>query len=149
MNRASPQMRNLAKHLMAAEALTNKSSESEHQTAFHAPHQMRPHLAVLMGKGGFQALLSRALALARAEVPWLSAIRVATSGSVEGFEDIQPELDSAAFLEGKVVLLAQLLGLLVTFIGPRLTERMAGQIWPEISPGDWDFGKEVNYEKAR
>ena len=31
--------------------------------------KLRPHLAMLMGNAGFRALLSRALALAKAEVP--------------------------------------------------------------------------------
>jgi len=143
MNRASPQMRYFAKHLIVAEAVRNKSSESEFNF-FHVTDQMRPHLAILMGKGGFRALLSRALALARTEVSWLSAIRVDANGTLEGFEEIRPKPGPAEFLEGRVVLLAQLLGLLVTFIGPRLTARLAGEIWPEISPNDWDFGKEVN-----
>jgi hypothetical protein len=60
-----------------------------------------------------------------------------------------PKLGPAEFLEGRVVLLAQLIGLLVTFIGPSLTARIANEIWPQISPSRWDFGNEVNNEKTK
>jgi hypothetical protein len=36
--------------------------------------------------------------------------------------------------------LAQLLGLLVAFIGPSLTMRLVGEIWPQISLNKVDFG---------
>lgn len=149
MNRASPHMRSLATHLMVSEALRNQSAESESPTVFHITDQMRPHLGMLMGNGGFRALLSRALVLARAEVSWLSAVRVNSDGALEGLETIHSQLDPGAFLEGRVVLLAQLLGLLATFIGPSLTARLVAEIWPQSSPSDWDFGKEVKDEKAK
>jgi hypothetical protein len=41
---------------------------------------------------------------------------------------LHAQLEPAGFLRGKVVLLAQLLGLLVIFIGPGLTTRLVGQI---------------------
>jgi hypothetical protein len=128
MNRASPQMRNLAKHLIVSEVLGNNSSEVESLKVFHITDQMRPHLTVLMGTGGFRALLSRALTLAKSEASWLSAVRVNSDGALEELETIHSQLDPAAFLEGRVVLLAQLLGLLATFIGPSLTARLVTEI---------------------
>jgi hypothetical protein len=41
-----------------------------------------------------------------------------------------------------------LLGLLVAFIGPGLTSRLVGEIWPQLPLEDWDFGKEGDSEKA-
>ena len=102
-----------------------------------------------MGNGGFRALLSRALALANAEVPWLRAVHVKADGTLEGLEALHAQLDPAEFLEGRVVLLAQLLGLLVAFIGPSLTLRLVGEIWPQISLNDLDFGNGGKNEKSK
>lgn len=135
-------MRSLAKDLMVHETSRNKSSEAKAPAAFHVTEKLRPHLANLMGNGGFGALLSRALVLASAEVSWLRAVHVKADGTLEGLEACHAKLAPAEFLEGKVVLLAQLLGLLVAFIGPALTSRLVGEIWPKISLVDADFGKE-------
>jgi len=39
-----------------------------------------------------------------------------------------------------VTLLAQLLGLLVTFIGEALTVRLVREVWPKVPLDDLDFG---------
>jgi len=102
-----------------------------------------------MGKVGVRALLARALALSAAEIPWLRAVQVNADGDLDGLQAAGSEIDPAEFLEGRVVLLAQLLGLLVTFIGPGLTSRMVGEFWPQIPLRDRDFGKEQKNEKAK
>src|ERR1700730_3458577 len=122
MNRATPQMRSIAKHLMVHETVRNKSPDAK-GPAFEITDKFRPHMATLMGIGGFRALLSRALVLANGEVPWLHAMRVNADGELEGLEAIQG-LGAAEFLEGRVVLLAHILELLVAFIGPELTSRL-------------------------
>ena len=142
-------MRDFAKRLIAYETLKNKSSEAKTPAAFHVADKLRPHLATLMGNGGFRALLSRALALANAEVPWLRAVHVKADGTLEGLEELHAQLDPAEFLEGRVVLLAQLLGLLVAFIGPSLTSRLVGEIWPQISLKDLDSGNGDRNEKSK
>ena len=133
-------MRSIAKRLMGYETPSNKSSDAQTAAAFRVTDKLRPHLATLMGHGGFRALLSRALALASAEVPWLRAVQVNADGTLEGLETLHAQLNPAEFLEGRVVLLAQLLGLLVAFIGPSLTSRLVGEIWPQLSTDDVDFG---------
>ncbi|WP_138995744.1 hypothetical protein [Sphingomonas sp. PAMC 26621] len=105
--------------------------------------RMRPQLARLMGDGWVQVLLARALALATIEIPWLSQASVSRSGDLEGLRDIGNGMDPKVFLEGRVVLLAQLLGLLVTFVGPALTWGLVDEIWPDIPPEDRDFGMEL------
>ena len=102
-----------------------------------------------MGNGGFRALLSRALALANAEVPWLRAVQVKADGSLEGLEELHAQLDPDEFFEGRVVLLAQLLGLLVAFIGENLTLRLVREVWPKVPLDDLDFGNGGKNEKAK
>jgi hypothetical protein len=140
MNRATPQMRNIALLLIRYETPGNSSSETTDTAIFQVTDRLRPHLATLMGNGGFRALLVRALALASAEVSWLRAVQVNADGTLEGLEAPHAHLKPAEFREGRVVLLAQLLGLLVAFIGPGLTSRLVGEIWPQLSADHVDFG---------
>jgi hypothetical protein len=149
MTRATPKMRCLAKHLIVHEASRNKSSEAKAVAAFHVTEELRPPLANLMGNGGFRALLARALVLASEEVSWLREVRVKADGTLEGLEPFHARLAPAEFLEGRTVLLAQLLGLLVAFIGHGMTSRLVGETWPEISLNSMDFGKERQNEKAK
>jgi hypothetical protein len=139
MNRATPQMRSIALRLIHYE--TGKDpSETTDTAIFQVTDRLRPHLATLMGNGGFRALLARALALASAEVSWLRKVQVNADGTLEGLETLHAQLKPAEFREGRVVLLAQLLGLLVAFIGPGLTSRLVGEVWPQLSADNVDFG---------
>jgi hypothetical protein len=115
------------------------SSETKTPAACLASEKLRPNLATLMGNIGFSALLSRALALAILEVPLLRAVHVKTDGTFEGFEELGAQVDPDEFLEGCVVLLSHLLGLLVAFIGEALTLRLVRDVWPELSPNDLVF----------
>jgi hypothetical protein len=109
--------------------------------AFSACDKLRTHLATLMGFTGSRALLARALALGNAEVPWLSTVSVKADGSLDGFESPQAQVAPAEIAKGRVVLLAQLLGLLVAFIGEDLTLRLLREVWPKLSVNDLDVRK--------
>jgi hypothetical protein len=133
-------MRSIALRLINYETPGNDSSETTNTATFQVTDRLRPHLATLMGNGGFRALLARALALASAEVSWLRAVQVNADGTLDGLEKLHAHLKPAEFREGRVVLLAQLLGLLVAFIGPGLTSRLVGEIWPQLAADNVDFG---------
>jgi len=139
MNRATVQMRNFAKRLIAYEMGGNKSSGIKPPAAFLVCEKLRPHLAILAGSGGFQALLSRAFALANPEVPWLRTVHIKADGSLEGLEELQAQLDRDELFDGGVVLVAQLLGLLVAFIGENLTLRLLREVWPKVPLDDLVF----------
>lgn len=142
-------MRSIAKQLMASETPGNTSAEVGSCTAFRATDKLRPHLSVLMGRAGFQALLARALVLATAEVPWLTAVQVVADGELQGLTVARAGADAADFSKGEAVLLAQLLGLLVAFIGPALTLRLITQVWPQVSFDEADFAKTANNGNAK
>jgi hypothetical protein len=133
-------MRDFAKRLIAYETKGNKSSETKTAAVFFVGEKLGPHLATFIGNGGFSALLSRALVLANSEIPWLRAVHVKADGSLEGLDGVGAQVNPAEISEGKVVLLAQLLGLLVAFIGESLTLRLVREIWPKIPLNDLDFG---------
>jgi hypothetical protein len=109
------------------------------QATFQVIDDLRPHVVNLMGLGGFRGLLSRAIALGGEEIRWLRAVHVKTDGSLTGFEEYA-SLAPGDFAEGKVVLLAQLLGMLVAMIGVRVTLRLVLDIWPKLSLDDLNLG---------
>ena len=142
-------MRVFAGRLIAYETTGNKSSETKTPAACLVGEKLRPQLATLMGNVGFRALLSRALALANAEVLWLRAVNVKADGSFEGLDELGAHVDLDEIFEARVVLLAQLLGLLVAFIGEDLTLRLVREVWPKLSLNDLNFGKGDNDEKPK
>jgi hypothetical protein len=133
-------MRNIAHRLISYETQGKPSSETTDRSICRVTDRLRPQLATLMGHGGFRALLARALALASAEVGWLRELQVKADGTLESVARAHAGLAPAEFHEGRVVLLAQLLALLVAFIGPALTSRLIGEIWPQLAADHVDFG---------
>ena len=95
-----------------------------------------PHFGALMGTAGFRALLSRSLMLANAEVTWLRDLRVREDGSFEGLDELEAQAKPEEIAAGGIVLLARLLGLLVTFIGEDLTLRLLSNV------NDLELGQE-------
>jgi len=65
---------------------------------------------------------------------------VKADGSLEGLEELHVQLDLDEFFEGRIVLLTQLLGLLVAFIGENLTLRLVREVWPNVPLDNLDFG---------
>jgi hypothetical protein len=133
-------MRRIAQRLIHYEMPESFSAAITNAPNFEVTERLRPHLATLMGNGGFRVLLARALVLASAEVSWLRTVKVNADGTLEGLETPHARLTPAQFREGRIVLLAQLLGLLVAFIGPGLTSRLVGEIWPQLVADKVDFG---------
>ena len=134
---------------MANETVANVLSGTETPAGFHVSEKLRIHLATFMGNTGFHTLMARSLALSTEEVPWLRTVRVKADGSLEGVEGLQRQLEPDEFLEGKVVLLAQLLGLLVAFIGENLTLRLVREVWPKVPLKGLDFVKGDKNGKAK
>ncbi len=133
MSTAHPSLQDLARRLLAVEAARAKPSDAHVEEAVRVCEKLRVPLVKLAGLASFASLLSRALALARAEVLALGAVRVRADGSLEGLDEIERTQSSEASGKGAVVLVAQLLGLLVTFIGEPLTLRLVRDAWPGVS----------------
>jgi hypothetical protein len=136
MRQVNPAVRDLARQLLAAEAGDIRAPHEAVQAAERACAKLRLHLVRLVGLEGFRALLVRALALATADVPWLRAVQVQPDGSLQGLSEAATQQEGAGVAEGYAALLAQLFGLLITFVGETLTLRLAREIWPEAALGD-------------
>ena len=75
-NNAPPQARDLAQRLLAYENAAGKTSEPTEFAAFRVCERLRQPVITLAGVAGFRPLLSRALTLAKAEAPSLSAVQI-------------------------------------------------------------------------
>ncbi|MDB6015663.1 MAG: hypothetical protein JWR19_152 [Pedosphaera sp.] len=131
-NSATPKLKEFARRLLVYEAATGTSAGGGESAAFRVCEKMREPLGKLMGVGGFRMLLSRALTLAGAEIPWLRELQVKADGALGGLDKCEAKLDARATAAGEIVLVAYLLGLLTTFIGPALTLRLLQDIWPKL-----------------
>ncbi len=136
-------MRDFAKRVIVCATRDNASPETKAAAAFRVVEELRPHLASLMGSAGFHALTARALALVAAEVHWLRALHIKVDGSWEGLDEQKAHVDSEKLLDGMVVLLAQLFGLLAAFIGENLTLHLVREIWPKLPLAGLEFGNGV------
>ncbi len=119
-----PQTLDLAQRLLDYESAAGKTSEPATFAALRACETLRRPLCALAGVAGFRSLLSRALTLARAEAPSLSAVQVAADGSLQGLDELEPQIDRDQAREAGVILIAQLIGLLLFFVGEGLTLRL-------------------------
>lgn len=116
-------------------------SETNTPSAFRVCEMLRTQLGTFMGAAGFLELLSCALPRAQTEIPWLGAVHVKEDGSLEGVEELNAKYKPDELFEGGVVLVAQLLGLLVAFIGETLTLRFVREVWPTVPIDDLDLGR--------
>jgi hypothetical protein len=128
-----PESRHLAQRLLTYEAVAGKNSEPTESAAFRVCAKLRRPLITLAGVAGFRSILSRALTLARAEAPSLSVVQVAADGSLQGLDELEPQIDKEQARDEGAILIAQLLGLLLTFIGEGLTLRLVQDVWPEAA----------------
>src|SRR5664279_6245831 len=119
-----PQTRDLAQRLLAYQNAAGKTSEPTEFAAFGVCERLRQPLCVLAGVAGFRSLLSRALTLARAEAPGLSAVKVAADGSLQGLDELRPQVAADQNREAGIILITQLLGLLVRVVGEATTLQM-------------------------
>jgi hypothetical protein len=137
-----PESRYLAQRLLTYEAVAGKNSETTDSASLRVFAKLRQPLITLAGVAGFRSLLSRALTLARTEAPSLSAVQVAADGSLQGMDELEPQIDKDQAREAGAILIAQLIGLLLIFIGEGLTLRMVQDVWPEAAFEGRVFEKE-------
>ena len=128
-----PQTRDLAQRLIAHESAAGKASEPTRLAPFRVCETLRQPLCALAGVVGFRSLLSRALTLARTEAPSLSAVQVAADGSLQGLDDLEPQIDKDQAREAGLILVAHLIGLLLFFMGEGLTLRLViSEVLPHL-----------------
>jgi len=139
-----PVTRDLAKRLLACEAAVGEGSEPKEPAFFRVYEKLRRPLCALAGVAGFRSLASRALTLAQAQAPSLRAVQITADGCLQRSGGPEPQLHDHEAEEGEIMFIAQLLGLLFTFIGEALAFRLVLDVWPEAALDESDSGRETN-----
>jgi hypothetical protein len=116
--------RDLARSLVACEADASATSLHTEPATVRVYERLRGQFGVPVGADGFRALASRALALAKAESPRLSAAQITPNGGLRGLGKAESQTDTDEDGEVGVILIAQLLGLFLTFLGEATTLRL-------------------------
>lgn len=132
MNHTSKRMRFLATRLIMHEANASEFKTTENQQAAEVIQKLRPQLVELMGNMGFQALVSRSLALVQEEAPGLAGARLNPDGRLDGFDDSPESAQLRKNSTGGSVLLAKILGLLSSVIGELLTVQIVTEVFPKL-----------------
>jgi hypothetical protein len=145
----SPQARDLVRCVLTFEAAAGENSEPTESAAFRVCAKLRRPLITLVGVAGFRSLFCRALTLARAEAPSLTVVQVAADGSLKGLDGREPKIDKEQARDDGAILIAQLLGLLLTFIGDGLTLRLVQDVWPEAAFDGRVSEKRGKFEQSR
>src|SRR5487761_2621211 len=81
--------RDLVRSLVAREADAPATSLQAQPATVRVYERLRRQLGAPVGVDGFQALASRALALARSESPRLNAVKVAPNGGLRAFGELE------------------------------------------------------------
>ena len=131
----SPAIKHLTSQLLTGESVRLDSANDEIDRAVRACEKLRVPLTKLGGSAGFSMLLSRAVALASQQDSSLASLRVETDGSLSGVDAVRrasngTHPDHPAHHGGEIVL-AELLGLLVSFLGESLTLTLIRGAWPD------------------
>ena len=130
--------RDLARSLVASEADASTTSLHTEPATARVYERLRRQLGAPVGIDGFQALASRALALAKSESPRLSAVQVTPNGGLRGLGDVESRAELDEDGEPGIILIAQLLGLFLTFLGEATTLRLIEdlRLQVDVAKGD-------------
>jgi len=127
--------REWARSLLSSETVTDTDPTQVAPPTIRVYERLRQVLSTPVGVDGFRALASRALALTRSESPKLSAVQITADGDLRGFSEVQPTVDADQNAETGVILIAQLLWLLLTFLGEATTVRLIEDMRPQVKTG--------------
>jgi hypothetical protein len=119
--------RELAQRLLDAESMEAGTADADTHAVCRVCEKLRRNVSTLAGAAGFRSLLARALTLAKQESPALGAWEVKSDGSLGGLDGLNGEAAPSG-----AVLIAHLIGLMMTFIGESLTLRLLHDVWIDL-----------------
>jgi hypothetical protein len=138
MEQETPSHKDLAFRLFQSETAGASSPSEVQEAARRTFGKLNKHLSSRLGSGGYQALLRRALMLSVADCAWLTSVRVGEDGGLEGTDQAFVDRSISELTDGYVAIMANLIGLLDTFIGRKLCLRVLHSVWPDWA---WDDAK--------
>jgi hypothetical protein len=127
--------RDLARCLVACEADTSTTALQTEPAAVRVYEKLRRQLGTPVGVDGFQVLASRALALAKSESPRLNTVQFTPTGGLRGLGEVESQTDTDEDGEVGIILIAQLLGQFLTFLGEATTLRLIEDLRLQVDVG--------------
>jgi hypothetical protein len=134
LSRATGSHADLAHWLLEQETVGELNPTGLAVAAEHVCQKLSPGVSRLVSPAGFQAILSRALHIVRAEFPLLTGVRAGSAPAtcLEGMGEHVHKIDTGEAVRELLAVLGTLLDLLVRFIGEDLTQRLVREVWPEL-----------------
>ncbi len=120
--------RDLARSLIGREADITAASRHTEPASVRVYERLRRQFSAPVGADAFQALASRALALARPESSRLGLVQVTANGDLRGLDDLESQTGADPDGEAGIILIAQLLGLFHTLLGEATTLRLMEEL---------------------
>jgi len=136
MNPATEKERNLAWRLLRQVAGSEQSPEGLVEATERVFDRLYRHLGAVVGPAGYAALVARALHLTTRQFAFMGNVRGEARADdfvMDGLRASVLGRDPAEARPSQVTLLANLIALLVTFVGEDLALRLIGQAWPETT----------------
>ncbi len=116
-----PMIHDWARRLIASEVDADPSSAQTELATLRVYEKLRQQFCAPVGADAFQALVSRALSLAKSQFPSLSAVSVTANGGLRGIGEVETPLSTVEDGEVGIVLIAQMLRLFITLLGEAAT----------------------------
>lgn len=132
MSLPTQHIREFARRLLACEADAGTGPGGRASSLIRVCEKLRAPLCTMAGVEGFRSVMQRALALSRVQLPALEALSLSESGALIGLDQLNSQLSDEDLSACAEAVLAQLLGLLILFIGEPLTQRFICDIWPLV-----------------
>ena len=114
----------MARSLVAHEADTGATSPHTEPATVRVYDRLRRQFSAPVGLDAFQVLASRALALAKSESRRLNSVQITANGGLRGLGEVESQTDTDEDGGAGIILIAQLLGLFVSFLGEATTLRL-------------------------
>jgi hypothetical protein len=135
MKPGNPKLQELALRLLEHETTNSGNSDEPVKAIEFCCQRLHDRLDRLIGAGGFRALLNRALYLAKKKYAWLEGVGIEDYPGC-GFKDLREAVKGkkpATVNEANALILANVIWLLVTFIGEDITIGLIQEAWPDVT----------------
>jgi hypothetical protein len=119
-----PINREWAHKLIASEVDVDSPSVYTEGATIRVYEKLRRQFCAPVGADAFQALVSRALSVAKSQFPGLDAVSVTADGDLCGLDEVDNPINSASDGEVGFILIAQMLRLFMTLLGEEATVRL-------------------------
>jgi len=119
-----PMIRDWARKLIASEVDADPPLAQTEGPTLRVYEKLRRQFCAPVGADAFQALVSRALSLAKSQFPCLSPVSITANGGLRGLGEVETPLSTVQDGEVGIILIAQMLRLFITLLGEAATVRL-------------------------